>query len=329
MGFSRAFVYSASAAVLAVGAAACGGSSSGGSAPAGGSSPASGASASLCGGATGSGSLVVGDAPFSENETLAAVYAAALDKCGYSATVKNIGARQVLYPALTSGKVQVSPEYAASLADFVNESKNGANAPSVASGDITTTVAHLKAELPPSLAVLNAAAATDKNAFAVTQQFSQQNHITTLSQLATYSQSHTVTLGAPAECSSNAFCGQGLQKVYGMKIASYKSLNEDPALTEKAVNSGTVTFGEVFTSDPTVAKSGLVVLQDDKALEASDNIIPLVSSKLVGTAAANALNAVQAKLSQAVIVQINTAVEIHRASAASVAQQFIQQEFGS
>jgi osmoprotectant transport system substrate-binding protein len=144
--------------------------------------------ATLCGGSTGSGKVAIGDADFPENETLAAIYAAALNSCGYTATTKTFASREVYYPEMVSGKLQVIPEYAATLTDFINDAKNGATAPSKASGDITKTTAALKAELPSNLAVLNPATATDKNSFAVTKAFSTKNNITTLSQLATYSQ---------------------------------------------------------------------------------------------------------------------------------------------
>jgi glycine betaine/choline ABC-type transport system substrate-binding protein len=144
-------------------------------------------SAALCGGSTGSGKVAIGDADFPENETLAAIYAAALKTCGYKTSTKTFASREVYYPLMTKGTLQVIPEYAATLTDFINDAKNGANAPSKASGDITKTMAALTAELPSSLAVLKPAASTDKNAFAVTKTFATAHNITTLSQLAAYS----------------------------------------------------------------------------------------------------------------------------------------------
>jgi glycine betaine/choline ABC-type transport system substrate-binding protein len=143
--------------------------------------------AALCGGSTGSGKVAIGAADFPENETLAAIYADALKTCGYSTSTKTFASREVYYPEMVKGKLQVIPEYAATLTDFINDAKNGANAPSKASGDINKTMAALKAELPSSLAVLNPATSTDKNAFAVTKKFATANNITTLSQLAAYS----------------------------------------------------------------------------------------------------------------------------------------------
>ena len=315
-------------AALAVAAAGCGSSSSGGTTTPGASSSASSSSSTsaLCGGQTGSGKVVVGDAGFAENELLAQIYADALNKCGYTASTKSFQSREIYYPALTSNKIQVVPEYAATLTDFINQKKNGANAPTKASGDINTTVANLKAELPSSLAVLNPATATDKNAFAVTKKFATANNLTTLSQLATYSQSHPLKLAGPPECPQRPFCEAGLKKTYGMKFASFKQTDPGGPLTEKAIASGAVNVGLVFTSDPTVAQKGLVILTDDKLLQASDNVIPLVNKSLATGAAASALNAISSKLDQATLIALNKGVEIDRGSIKQVASAFLTQE---
>lgn len=317
---------------LAMGVAACGSSSSGATssgAPASigaSSSATTAAGPALCGGSKGSGSVVIGAANFTENETLANIYAAALKECGYTTSVKTLGSREVYYPALTKGQLAVVPEYAATLTDFINDGKNGANAPTKASGQIATTVANLKAELPSTLAVLNAAQATDKNAFAVKSSFATANHITTTSQLAAYSKTHPLSLGGPPECPTRPFCEPGLKKVYGMKFSKFSSLDPGGPLTIKAIKTGKVDVGLVFTSDPTVQANGLTVLADDKNLQASDNIIPLVQSKYATGAFANALNAVDAKLTQDVLVGLNKAVEIQRYPIAEVATGFLQQE---
>jgi osmoprotectant transport system substrate-binding protein len=321
--------------VMALTASACGSSSSGNTAASGSSSsPAtvSQSSAStpagpaLCGGKTGSGKVVIGAASFAENETLAAIYAAALKECGYTTSTKDFDSREVYYPEVKKGAIQVVPEYAATLTDFINDADNGANAPSKASGDITKTVTALKAELPSSLGVLNPAAATDKNGFAVKKSFATAHHITTMSQLGAYSKTHPLSLAGPSECPTRPFCEPGLKKTYGFKISKFVQTDEGGPLTDKALTSGKATVGLLFTSDPTLAGNGLVFLTDDKALQASDNIIPLVASSLATGAAANALNAVDAKLSQNTLVQINKAVQVSRGTPTAVATQFLQQE---
>jgi osmoprotectant transport system substrate-binding protein len=111
-----------------------------------------------------------------------------------------------------------------------------------------------------------------------------------------------------------------------MKFSHFQQTDAGGPLTIKALTSGKAQVGLVFTSDPTVAAKGLVVLTDDKNLQASDNIVPLVASSLATGAAANALNAVDAKLDQATLVSLNKAVEIDHGTPADVAAQFLKQE---
>lgn len=305
-----------------IGVAGCGSGSSGG----GGASVQSGNSA-LCGGQTGSGNVKIAAFNFSESETLATIYATALDKCGYNATVKALGAREVVYPALKKGDFAAVPEYAATLTDFINQQANGPNAPTKASGEIATTMTNLRAELPSNLVALQPAAATDKNAFAIKSSLAHSANITTMSQLAAYSKSHPVSLAGPAECPTRPFCEPGLKHTYGLHISKFVNLGSDAGgpLTIKALTSGKATLGLVFTSDPTPASKGLTVLQDDKNLQASDNIVPIVQKQYATGAFAHALNAVDSKLDQAALVGLNKAVELDRNPQQVVATGFLQQ----
>ncbi|HWC36096.1 MAG TPA: ABC transporter substrate-binding protein [Mycobacteriales bacterium] len=321
---SSTVALAAASTVLAFVATACGSSSSGGSAA--NTSPSANAKPAYCGGETGSGKVLVAAAQFSENETLANIYVDVLNACGYTATTKTFASRETYYPLVKKNKVQVVPEYAATLTDFINAQVNGPNAASKASGDINTTMQNLRAELPSSLAVLNPAAATDRNAFAVKTSFATANHITTLSDLAAYSKSHPLTLAGPPECPSRPFCEPGLKKTYGMNIGKFQQTDADGPLTRKALTSGKADVGLVFSSDGDLSSLGLTVLTDDKDLQASDNVVPLVAKSLATGAAASALNAVSAKLDQKTLQSLNAAVVVDKGTPEQVAQQFVQQE---
>jgi osmoprotectant transport system substrate-binding protein len=313
-----------SGAALALVATACGSSSSGGGNAGVNTSPGSSLPA-YCGGESGSGKVLVAAANFSENQTLANVYVDVLKGCGYDASTRTFASRETYYPLAKKGKVQVVPEYAATLTDFINAQENGPKAPSKASGDINTTITALKAELPSSLAVLNPADATDRNAFAVKTTFAKANNISSLSDLAAYSKDHPLTLAGPPECPTRPFCKPGLEKTYGMKIGKFQQTDADGPLTRKALTSGKADVGLVFSSDGDLSSLGLTVLTDDKQLQASDNVVPLVASSLATGAAANALNAVSAKLDQATLAAMNAAVVVDKGTPQQVAQQFVAQ----
>ncbi|MGC5410442.1 glycine betaine ABC transporter substrate-binding protein, partial [Streptomyces sp. DT225] len=133
------------------------------------------------------GSLVVGAAAFTESKVLAELYAQILGDAGYSTSVTTVKNRELYEPSLEKGEIDVVPEYAATIAEFLNAKVNGAKAAEakpVASGDTAATVAALKKLAEPrGLKVLPAGKAVDQNAFAVTKEFAGKHKLKTLSDL--------------------------------------------------------------------------------------------------------------------------------------------------
>jgi osmoprotectant transport system substrate-binding protein len=194
----------------------------------------------------GSGKVVIGAANFSESATLSEVYAAVFKDAGYDVTVRTIGNRETYLPALTKGDITMTPEYAATLTEFLNTKANGAGATPLASSDVTGTVGHLT-ELgeKEGLAFGKPSAAQDQNAFAVTTAFAEKHAVTTLSGLATACGG--LILAGPAECPERPFCQPGLEKTYGLDFASFASY--DFGLIGDAVRKGDAAIGLVLSSD--------------------------------------------------------------------------------
>lgn len=200
----------------------------------------------------GSGSVVVGAANFSENEILANLFAKVLDSAGFKASVKDVQSREVYEPALEHGQLDVMPEYAATLTEFLNTLDNGPNAKPLASTDITKTIAALttigaKHDLVPA----KPSSATDQNAFAVRKDFAEKWGLTNLSDLTKVKGS--LVLGGPPECQTRPFCKPGLEKTYGIHFTGFKSLDAGGPLTRAAIQNGNVQVGLVFSSDAALA----------------------------------------------------------------------------
>lgn len=195
--------------------------------------------------------IVIGAANFSENITLAEIYAEVLDEIGYDADVREIGNRETYLPALTSGQIHIVPEYAATFAEFLDGDVDNV----VASGDIDETVTALgplaEAE---GLVIGQPADAQNQNAYAVTQGFVDQYGVTTLSELAD-SCGEGIVLGGPPECPERPFCQPGLENEYGIVVSEFRSLDAGGPLTKTAVTTGEVTVGMVFSSDGVLATS--------------------------------------------------------------------------
>lgn len=199
----------------------------------------------------GTGSLTVGAANFSENITVAEIYAAVLRSAGYTVDVRTIGNRETYMPALIGGSVNIVPEYAGTVTEFLNKQINGANAAPLASGDLNATVAKLATlASQKGLTFGTPSAAQDQNAFAVTKAFADAHGVTTLSGLA--KACGPIALGGPAECPDRPFCQPGLQSTYGLKFSEFRSLDAGGPLTKAAIRKGDVVLGLVFSSDGTL-----------------------------------------------------------------------------
>src|SRR4051794_706883 len=195
-------------------------------------------------------SLVVGAANFSESATLAEIYAAVLRTAGYTVEVRTIGNRETYLPPLADGTLTAVPEYAATLADFLNAQQNGADATSVASSDVDATVTALTPLADAAgLVVGKPSAAQDQNAFAVTSEFAAKYDVKTLSDLA--ATCGGLVLAGPAECPERPFCQLGLEDTYGIEFADFKSY--DFGLIGQAVRQGEAAIGLVLSSDGSLA----------------------------------------------------------------------------
>src|SRR4051794_32248931 len=93
---------------------------------------------------TTTGPITVAAFNFGESQLLAAMYVAVLKKAGFDASSKQLGAREIVEPALEKGSkgggVDVVPEYLSTFAEFLNAKQNGKNAAAVATPDVQATL---------------------------------------------------------------------------------------------------------------------------------------------------------------------------------------------
>ena len=126
------------------------------------------------------GDIVVGSTNFYEQEILGEIFAQILESNGATVERKfQLGNREIVFPALESGEIDILAEYAATALEFVNEGAGQATT------DPAATTEALRAALEPKgLAALNYAEATDQNGFVVTQAKADEFGLTKISDLA-------------------------------------------------------------------------------------------------------------------------------------------------
>ena len=265
------------------------------------------------------GTLTVAGFNFPESSILAEIYGQALAHDGYTINYKLLlGTREVVAPALESGQIDVYPGYAATDLEFYNKGAGEAN------GDATATTTKLNSHLAPlGLVALDPSAAVDQNAFAVTKATQTKFSLTKLSDLAPIGSQ--LTLGAGPECPTRPFCQPGLKNTYGITFKAFKPLDTDGPLTRAAFKNGSIDVGLVFSSDGDLNSLGLVVLQDDKHLENADNVVPILRQAAASDEVKKVLNAIDAKLTTADLVTLNSQVSIQHQDADAVATAWLQQ----
>ncbi|WP_318197763.1 ABC transporter substrate-binding protein [Streptomyces sp. MCL20-2] len=282
-------------------------------------------SGSSAGGDGKKGTLVVGSASFTESKVLAELYAQILGDAGYSTSVTTVKNRELYEPSVEKGEIDVVPEYAATLAEFLNAKVNGADKAQekpVASGDVDATVAALKKLATPlGLTVLPAGKAVDQNAFAVSKEFAEKNSLKTLSDLG--KSKLKVRIAAGDECEVRPFCAPGLKKTYGIDVTGIDPKGVGTPVSKQAVRDGKVQL--VLTTTTDAVLDGLVFLEDDKKLQNADNVLPVLNTKDAGDPEiADTLGKLTDTLTTEELAELNRKVDAERAKPADVAREYLE-----
>ena len=135
---------------------------------------------------------------FPESELLGELYGQALRQHGFPVElVVQLGAREVVAPALEQGKVDMVPEYLGSALNFLNDRDR------VATADPGLTHARLEQVFGPrGVSVLDHAPAEDRNGFVVTGDLARRRGLERISDLAPLA--GRLTFGGPPIDSSGA-----------------------------------------------------------------------------------------------------------------------------
>jgi osmoprotectant transport system substrate-binding protein len=135
----------------------------------------------------------------------------------------------------------------------------------------------------------------------------------------------TLVLGGPPECPQRPFCAVGLNKTYGLTFKEFKPLDVGGPITVTAVKNGTVDVGLLFTSDPSIAANGFVLLADDKQLQLADNLVPVIRQAVLDATpgVADLLNGWTAKITQPVLTDLNKQVAVDQKDPKDVAKAWL------
>jgi osmoprotectant transport system substrate-binding protein len=270
---------------------------------------------------SGKGTVTISGQNFTEAEIVADMYAGVLSKAGYTPKVKLVGTRDI-YMKVFPKSVDVVPEYVGGILEFLNGTYNGAKASPVTLSDAAQSIKDSQSLLKKAgITLLTPSPATDSNAFFVSQDYANQNNVSTLSDLT----GKSVVLAAAPDCKGRLDCEGGLTTKYGIKITKILPLGYASQQTYDSVLHGESQLGETSTTDGTLDSQGLLLLADDKQIQPAENLVPAVSSSFLTAHpdVAGPLNALMAALTTEKLTELNAKVAVDRQKPQAVANQFL------
>ncbi|HSR27537.1 MAG TPA: ABC transporter substrate-binding protein [Actinomycetes bacterium] len=264
-------------------------------------------------------SVTVGSTNFSEQLILAQMYAAVLEKAGVEVEVRpNLGAREVVFPALEKGEIDLLPEYNGSVLSFLKT-------------DATETTAdEVNTALTPlldgkSLVALEQSPAEDKDGLAVTKETADQYGLAKVSDLK--GKAGQLVIGGPPELETRPAGIPGLKKVYGIEdFKEFKALDAGGPLTVSALKKGDIDVGRVFTTQGVIAEEGWVLLEEDKPLQPAQNIVPIGRKDAMTEQVTAPLNALSAKITTEELTKLNKLVDVDKQDPEKVASDWLTQQ---
>lgn len=263
------------------------------------------------GGTSAASSMTIGSADFPESALLGEIYAQALEAEGVTVQRQfNIGNRETYLKAIEGGEVDILPEYTGSLTNYYDKT--------VTATDPDEVYETLKTKLPDGLTVLAKSAAEDKNSMVVAKETADAWSLTAIPDLVAHQDE--LSIAAPAEFRTRHQGLVGLKEVYNLVPAEFRPLASQA--TVEALKNGQVKAANIFSTDPSIAANGFVVLEDPQLLFGSDNVVPLVREDVAGSVQAP-LDAVSAKLDTPALADMVKQVVVDKKDASVVAKEWL------
>lgn len=264
--------------------------------------------------------ITVGSFNFPESVILAEIYAQALESAGYPVEKQlDLGARELIFPSLQSGEIDLLPEYVGSALAV------GFGVEDVPT-DTDAAVEMLQQQFQESgVEVLEPSPAQDKNVFVVTREFAEEHDLQTISDLANVE--GEVILGGPPECQDRSTCYAGLQQTYGLDELQFRTIQESSARFA-ALENGDIQVALAFSTLPIIEQNDLVALEEDQAFIPPENVVPVISQEVAeayGQEFRELLNTVSAAIETETLIELNTQVEVETQDPAAVARAFLEE----
>ena len=291
---------------LLIGLTACGGSTNDASSTAGSQTSA----------AATKPTIVVGNKNFTEEYILGQLYGQALQAKGYKVKYAgSLGSSELADTALTTGKIDLLPEYMGVVVLDIAKQKSPKSAHA-------TYLAAKKFEETRGLTVLEPTPFYDSDTVSVLTSTAQKNGLKTIGDLKKLG---SFTYAGYPECDKRITCLLGLKQIYGLTQVKFVQIGS--ISVETLLDHHTATSGDIFSTEPALASGKYKPLTDTKHIFGFQNVAPIVSKKTLtagGMELEDAINAVSAKLTIDAMIAMNKAVGVDKKTPAAVASAFLK-----
>jgi osmoprotectant transport system substrate-binding protein len=267
--------------------------------------------------------LTIGSKNFAESEITGEIYAQALEAAGYKVkTDLSLGSETIALKTLKSGQISGYPEYTStaleSLFGLEPEDVPAKAQPAYEKAKAEFEKEGLTAFPPTPFSSANAVGTLKKTA--------EKYGLKTVSDLEGVSEKLSL-YGSP-ECRERIDCLAGLEKLYGLKFASFHPV--DIGLRYTVLEKGQADLSILFTTDPQLSaeKDKFVILEDDKEVFPAGNVIFVTSqavAEMAGPDYEKTIIQVQEGLTLPVMQELNARVELEKQTAKEAAAAYLKE----
>lgn len=262
--------------------------------------------------------VTIGTKNFTEQLILGQLYAQALRARGYSITLKSdIGASEIVDGKLRAGQIDGYPEYTGTiLSVLAHDERRLASA----------AQAYARAaafERRRGASLLAMAPAADTDVVVTKPAYAAAHRLTSLADLRRLGSS--ATLAGPPEFRTRFNGLVGLRSEYGVTALGFRPVKIGGQY--RALEGGQAQLAAAFTTDGNLSAGGFTLLRDPRNIFGFQNVAFVVRRTVLareGSAFAQTINAVSAKLSTQALRVMNAAVDLDQQSPALVARQFLR-----
>lgn len=268
-------------------------------------------------------SITIADKGFTESFIVANAYAQALEGEGFSTDVTSLASTEIADQAITSGEIDIYPEYTGTT--YLNVLMEDPADAAESREEQFSFVQEASAER--GLTALEPAPYNNGNEVACTQ----ESGITSLEQLS--EEAGDITYSANAEHLTRPDGLPLLQDEYGIEFGDIRTV--DISLRYQPIENGNAQCVYAFGTDPAIAEQELVVLEDGMGLftgGVSFQIYPVVNTEWYDglsedqqSAIEETLGEVNTALEADVIRDLNARVDFDREDPADVAGAFLEE----